>query len=60
MIVDKPFPHPRPNQAYDGKTRKQEERIQPRSDQVLLAQLRSGKHKAFRKYQNALDGFTDP
>ena len=60
MIVDKPFPHPRPNQAYDGKTRKQEERIQSRSDQVLLAQLRSGKHKAFRKYQNALDGFTDP
>ena len=60
MIVDKPFPHPRPNQAYHGKTRKQEDRITTRADQVLLACLRSGKHKAFRNYQHALDGFTDP
>ena len=60
MIVDKPFAHPRPNQAYHGKSKKQEARITTRADQVLLACLRSGKHKAFRKYQHALDGFTDP
>ena len=61
MIVDKPFNHPRPNQAYAGKSKKQEARLKSRSDQVLLAQLRSGKHKAFRKYQSSLDnGITDP
>ena len=59
-VVDKPFPHPRPNEAYKGKTQKQEDRITTRADQVLLACLRSGKHKAFRKYQHALDGYTDP
>ena len=61
MIVDKPFKHPRPNQAYAGKSKKQEARLKTRSDQVLLAQLRSGKHKAFCKYQSSLDnGITDP
>ena len=59
-VADKPFPHPRPNEAYKGKTKKQEDRITNRADQVLLACLRSGKHKAFRKYQHALDGYTDP
>ena len=48
-VVDKPFSHPRPNEAYKGKTQKQEDRIVTRADQVLLACLRSGKHKAFRK-----------
>ena len=35
-VVDKPFPHPRPNEAYKGKTKKQEDRITNRADQVLL------------------------
>ena len=60
-ITDGPFKHPRPNNAYAGKTRKQEERLTSRSDQVLLARLRSGKHKAFHSYQSDLDkGATDP
>ena len=59
-ITDPPFKHPRPNQAYAGKTRKQEDRIVTRADQVLLARIRSGKHKAFRTFQNSLDNFTDP
>ena len=58
--TDPPFAHPRPNQAYAGKTQKQEDRLTTRADQVLLARIRSGKHKAFRKFKHALDGFSDP
>ena len=60
MIVDPPFAHPRPDQAYAGKTRKQEQRLSTRADQVFLAQIRSGKHKSFKKVMHALDGHTAP
>ena len=46
-ITDPPFTHPRPNKAYAGKTRKQEDRLVTRADQVLLARIRSGKCKGF-------------
>ena len=60
-IVDGPFSHPRPNRAYAGKTKKQEDRLTTREDQVLLARLRTGKLKAFRSYQTLLDnGATSP
>ena len=60
-IVDGPFCHPRPNRAYAGKTKKQEDRLTTREDQVLLARLRTGKLKAFRSYQTLLDnGATSP
>ena len=32
-----------------------EKKVTSRKDQVTLAQIRSGKHKAFQQYQNFLD-----
>ena len=60
-IVDGPFTHPRPNRAYAGKSKKQEDRLTTREDQVLLARLRTGKLKNFCSYQSLLDkGATSP
>ena len=47
--------HPRIKQVYSASREEREEEIKNRSDQVALAQIRSGKHRAFRSYSSKLD-----
>ena len=54
--ISYPTSHPVMKKVYQHySTEKEKEEITTRKDQVLLAQLRSGKHKAFATYQHMLD-----
>ena len=58
-LTDGPILHWRTAQVYAKLNRTTERAKRARSDQVLLAQLRSGHHKAFRTYQHMLNGNLD-
>ena len=47
--------HQRTREIYSAYNKEREEQIQSRKDQVLLAQLRSGKHMALMEYRHMLD-----
>ena len=47
--------HQRTREVYSAYNKEREEQIQSRKDQVLLAQLRSGKHMAFMEFRHMLD-----
>ena len=54
-LTDGPILHQRTAQVYAKKSRTIEQTKRARSDQVLLAQLRTGHHMAFRSYKHRLD-----
>ena len=65
MMVRKSIPnmitHPVMRQVYKCQSNeKDKEEIKSRKDQVLLAQIRTGKHKAFQSYQHLLDENKSP
>ena len=65
MMVRKSIPdmitHPVMRQVYKCQSNeKDKEEIKSRKDQVLLAQIRTGKHKAFQSYQHLLDESKSP
>ena len=61
IIKDDQPQHPRIAATYAGRSRKRDkEEITNRSDQVLLARLRTGHHYAFWKYLNRLDPSIHP
>ena len=59
-ITDPPISHERTKIVYSKLSKKNEMKIKTRKDEVLLAQLRSGKHKAFGDYKVKLDPNADP
>ena len=64
MMVNKSIPnnieHPRTRTIYSRYSKEKEKELKSRADQVLIAQIRSGKHKAFRQYQHDLDNTVSP
>ena len=52
--------HERTNQVYRSYSKKKEETIITRKDQVLLARIRSGHHWLFGSYQQLVDPAHDP
>ena len=54
-IVDPPIKHTRTAEVYKDFSNKTDSVITSRSDQTLLARLRSGHHLSFRDYQHRLD-----
>ncbi len=60
IIGEKMTLSPEVKEAYSSFSRVTEARIKSRADQVLLAQLRSGHHKAFGDYQLRLNPESDP
>ena len=64
MMVNKSIPnnleHPRTSTVYSRYSKEREKELKSRADQVLIAQIRSGKHKAFRQYQHDLDNTVSP
>ena len=63
-MVNKSIPnnleHPRTSTVYSRYSKEREKELKSRADQVLIAQIRSGKHKAFRQYQHDLDNTVSP
>ena len=59
MLKDPPTEHKRTKKVYSKFSIKTEAQIKSRDDEVLLAQLRSGKHKAFGDYKLKLDPNAD-
>jgi ribonuclease HI len=59
MIKDPPIEHKRTKKVYSKLSKKTETLIKSRDDEVLLAQLRSGKHKVFGDYKLKLDPNAD-
>ena len=59
MLKDPPTEHKRTKKVYSKFSIKTEAQIKTRDDEVLLAQLRSGKHKAFGDYKLKLDPNAD-
>jgi ribonuclease HI len=57
---DGPPDHQRTRDVYRCISKDKEKLITSRSDQVLLAKLRSGHHIALRAYKNRIDGITNP
>ena len=47
--------HQKIKTTYSKYNKVRENEIQTREDQVLLARIRSGKHRAFKAYQHTLD-----
>ena len=60
-IKDPNIQHHRTAQIYASLSEKNERKIKSRSDQSLLAKLRSGHYRGLRAYKNRIDGgLTDP
>ena len=59
-IKDPPIAHERTRVVYEGYSRGRESSITNRSDQALLAKLRSGHYMGLRAYRHRIDGVTDP
>ena len=59
-MIDPPMSHDRTKQVYTASTKYSDATISSRADQVLLAQLRSGHHMAFRAYRNRVYPDEDP
>ena len=64
MLIKKTYEdeigHTRTKEVYSKYNKDKEKCIQSRKEQVLLAQIRSGKHIAFRAYPNRLNGEISP
>ena len=52
--------HERSTKVYKNMSRKRDQSLVTRAEQVYVARLRSGKHKGFRSYQHLLDPSIDP
>ena len=59
MIKDPPTDHKRTKKVYSKLSFKTKAQIKSRDDEVLLAQLRSGKHKTFEDYKLKLEPNAD-
>ena len=57
---DQPSKHERTQKVYAAISKEKEMQIQSRSDQTLLAKIRTGKTVLFRAYQNELQWGIDP
>ena len=58
--IEYPTNHQQLKKVYSHFSKQREQEVKTRADQVLLAQLRSGKHKVFRSYQHMIDESIDP
>ena len=58
-IKDPPIAHERTRVVYEGYSSGRESGIKNRSDQALLAKLRSGHYMGLRAYRHRIDGVTD-
>ncbi|XP_066931550.1 uncharacterized protein [Clytia hemisphaerica] len=58
--IKHPTNHQQLKKVYNHFSKQREQEVKTRADQVLLAQLRSGKHKVFRSYQHMIDESIDP
>ena len=52
--------HERSTKVYKNMSRKRDQSLVTRAEQVYVARLSSGKHKGFRSYQHLLDPSIDP
>jgi ribonuclease HI len=52
--------HERSTKVYKNMSRKRDQSLVTRAEQVYVARLRSGKHRGFRSYQHLLDPTIDP
>ena len=59
-IKDPEIVHTRTREVYQSLSLERESQVMTRSDQSLLAKLRSGHFTGLRAYQNRIDGSTDP
>ena len=60
VVKDNLDSHPRSARVYADISRQKENQIKSRSDQVLLARIRSGHHWHFQSYHNKIDSDHDP
>ena len=59
IVKDLPIQHEITAEVYSAYSSSRECQIRSRSDQTLLAKLRTGKYKGLRAYKSLLDG-SDP
>jgi ribonuclease HI len=61
LVADNPIKHDRSREVYANYSKKRdEEELKTRKDQVTMARIRSGAHKAFHSFKNLLDPEVDP
>ena len=59
MVKYSPMQHERTTEVYSAYSYSRDCQIRSRTDQTLLAKLRTGKYKGLRAYKSLLDG-SDP
>jgi ribonuclease HI len=60
IVKDGAIEHERTREVYTRKSKKKDQLLKTRSDQVLLARLRSGHHFGFMTYKHRLNSEEDP